>query len=182
LRDIKTESWIAALERARAELESVLKVGDDADAHGQERAGNPVYQCWERLNLAIEELRRSPPATRRVELRHILAQIRSEAAGKATPQPAEADRPTPPAQGDAAPLSPLGDDASDAPPAGFGIPTVDLEEASVTFVVRERARAARASDSPAAHPPPAAPGPDEPDDPHDDAGAEARVTIIKRKR
>jgi hypothetical protein len=181
LQDTKTESWIAALERARAELEGVLKVGDGADAHGKESAGNAVYRCWERLNLAIEELRRSPPALRRVELRHILAQTRSEAAGEAKPPPAEAGRPAPPAQGDAAPLSPLRDGASDAPPAGFGIPPVDLEEASVTFVVRERVRPARASDSDV-HPPPAEPEPNEPDDPHDGPGAEARVTIVKGKR
>jgi hypothetical protein len=160
----------------------VLKAGDDADAHGLERAGNPVYQCWERLSLAIEELRRSPPAVRRVELRHILAQIRSEAAGEATPRPDEADPPTPPAQGAAAPLSPLVDGASDASPAGFSFAPVDLEEASVMFVVRERVRPARASESAEARPPPAELHPNEPDDPHDGPGVEARVTIIKRTR
>jgi hypothetical protein len=182
LQDTKTASWIAALERARAELEGALKVADDADARGQEPAGNPVYRCWEQLNLAIEELRRSPPALRRVELRHVLAQIRSGAAGDAAPPPAKADGPTPPVQGDAAPLSPLEDGASGASPAGLGIPPVGLEEASVTFVVRERARPARASDSAEASPLRAEPDPHEPDDPHDGPGAEARVTIIKRTR
>jgi hypothetical protein len=182
LQDTRTANWIAALERARAELEGVLKDDDDADAHGQELAGNPVYRCWERLNLAIEELRQSPPAVRRVELRHILAQIRSEAAGEAAPPPAEADRSARPARGDVAPLAPLEDGASDAPPAGFGIPPVDHDEAHVTFVVRERARPARGNDPAEAGPPPAEPGPDEPDYPHDGPGAEARVTIIKRTR
>jgi hypothetical protein len=182
LRDTKTESWIAALERARAELEGVLKVADDADAHGKERGRNPVYRCWQQLNLAIEELRRSPPALRRIELRHVLAQIRSEMAGETTPPPAEACRPALPALGDAAPLFPMDDGAPDAPPAGFGMPQVDLDEASVTFVVRERVRPARAGDSAEVHPPPAESDPNEPDDPHDSPGAEARVTIVRRTR
>ncbi|HEY1244699.1 MAG TPA: hypothetical protein VGF29_07690 [Hyphomicrobiaceae bacterium] len=182
MQDTKAESLIAALERARAELEGVLKVGDDTDAHGQERACNPVHRCWEQLNLAIEELRRSPPALGRVELRHVLAQIRSEAAGEATSPPAEAGRAAPPAHSDAAPLFPLEDGASDAPPAGFCIPPVDVEEASVTFVVRERMRPARASNSAEVHPPPAEPDPGKPDDPHHSPRAEARVTIVKRTR
>jgi hypothetical protein len=182
VQDTTTKSWIAALERARAELEGVLRPGDDADAHGRARAGNPVYRCWEQLNLAIEELRRSPPAQRRVELRHILAQIRSDAAGEA-PLPAAADRPTPAAaQGDATPLCPPEDGAPDGPPTGLRIPSVYPEEASVTFVVRERVRPTRPSDAAEAPPPPAEPDADEPQDPHDGPGAEARVTIVRRTR
>jgi hypothetical protein len=100
--DTETTSWIAALERARAELESAL----EADAHGRalRRAGaetgrtaheqqalaeNPVYRCWQQLNGAIEEQRRKvqsgaqagpAPARSRIALREILERIRSDPA------------------------------------------------------------------------------------------------------
>ena len=99
--DTETASWIAALERARTELETALSVdapwqaprgaAGDADWAGYETAlaGNPVYRCWAQLSEAIEHLRRqaqaqsqaeAPAGRRRVSLRDVLDHIRSDPA------------------------------------------------------------------------------------------------------
>ncbi|MBO0765863.1 MAG: hypothetical protein J2P50_14930, partial [Hyphomicrobiaceae bacterium] len=77
MKDPETASWIAALERARAELEGALRADMDAYVLVGNRARNPVYRCWEQLNRAIDELRQAPPvpARRRVQLREALARL-----------------------------------------------------------------------------------------------------------
>jgi hypothetical protein len=143
--DTETASWIAALERARAELEGALAAdprwralrGAGAEtsraAHAQALAGNPVYRCWQQLSGAIEELRRQAqaganagaqagpaPARRRIALRDILAHIRSDPALEdARPQAAASEpEPTEPARTAAS----IGGPASTPGPRGPATP------------------------------------------------------------
>ena len=204
--DTETASWIAALERARIELETALSVdapwqaprgaAGDADWAGYETAlaGNPVYRCWAQLNEAIEHLRRqaqvpsqaeASAGRRRVSLRDVLEHIRNDplllegaeapAAAAETPRievaPATGSDPELPAS---APLAEPGR----APPA----------EATVSFVISEPAR-----QPPAAGVGGAASTPREPtvpaalprvpeSEPESDAGREAEVVIVRRRR
>jgi hypothetical protein len=193
--DTKTASWIAALERARAELERALSsdglprgTDGDADRAGDERAlgANPVYRCWEQLNEAIDELRSRAQAAqasaqRRVSLRDVLEQVRGDAGllQGAEPQAgvARAGRRVV-AWGAPSELDPPAAPSVEAGPAA-----PEAEEAMVSFVIREPAR-----------PPPAAGHggdasgakqltvPPHTQEPEPDPGAEAEVVIIPRRR
>jgi hypothetical protein len=208
--DTETTSWIAALDRARAELESAL----EADAHWRalrradetgrtvhERAlaENPVYRCWQQLNGAIEEQRRRgqsgtqagpAPARRRIALREILERIRSDPALQdARPQAAasEPERPEP-----ARPAASGAELASTPGPGGLATPAegradsvpmeVEPEEATVSFVIREPARAAPAAGRSGEPSGPKEPAPLETAEPEPDLGVEAEVIIVPRRR
>ena len=192
--DTETASWIAALERARTELETALSVdapwqaprgvAGDADWAGYETAlaGNPVYRCWMQLSEAIEELRQQPRAEpsagrRRISLRDVLEVIRSDAA-------------TPHGDGPQAPRSDAAQSALSQPPAApeppggpvaeAGHAPPEAEEATVSFVIREPARSApppHKEASAARTPVPAASPEEEPG-----LGVEAQVVIVPRQR
>jgi hypothetical protein len=191
----KTASWIAALERARAELERALSADGpsrgadgDTDRAGDERAlgANPVYCCWEQLNEAIDELRRRTQAAqvsaqRRVSLRDVLEHVRSDAGllQGAEPQAGVARagwRGV--AWGAPSELEPPA-----APSVHAGPAPPEAEEATVSFVIREPARpppaaghGADASGAKQLTPPP------DPQEPEPDPGAEAEVVIVPRRR
>lgn len=204
--DTKTTGWIAALERARAELERDLSAEERWRGHGEggappgdrerERAlaDSPVYRCWEQLNAAIEELRNAQAgpaiARHRISLREVLERIRADAGlTEAEPQPPVSDG-VPPAR-------PAGMEAAQAPPSApstesrLGVPPAkstvtmppemepEMEEATVSFVIREPVRGAPA----ASHVGEAALIPEEPpaEEPEPDPGAEAEVTIVRRR-
>jgi hypothetical protein len=185
LSDTKTASWIAALERARAELERALAAdgllppprgpGSGTDRPGEEHAlgTNPVYRCWQQLNEAIDELRRrarAVPATarRRVSLRDVLERIRGDAD---LPQGTEP-------QADVASVDPL--DPPAAPPVEAGSALPEAEEATVSFVIREPARPQAPAQDDAAS---AAGKPLPPTrEPEPNPGAEAEVVIVPRRR
>lgn len=191
--DTETASWIAALERARAELECALPV--DApwqalrEADGVDRAGceaalarNPVYRCWAQLNEAIGHLRQqahaAPPGRRRVSLREVIEHIRI---GPALPQPAAPRSEAAGTQTGAAsaPRSNPGLPAA-APVADGGHAPPEPEEAAVSFVIREPAPpplAARDRTEAAAAKKPIPPEPPEPN-----PGTEAEVVIVPRRR
>ena len=201
--DTETATWIAALERARTELETALSVdapwqaprgaAGDADWAGYETAlaGNPVYRCWTQLSEAIEHLRRqakaqsqaeAPAVRRRVSLRDVLEHIRNDPALLEGTRAAAAETPwtevAPAARSDpelpgSAPLA----ETVRAPP--------EPEEATVSFVIREPARRAPAAGIGGASTPrqptvPAAP-PRVPE-PEPDPGTEAEVVIVLRRR
>ena len=187
--DTKTTSWIAALERARAELERDLSADAGWCGHGEggavpghlERAlaDSPVYRCWEQLNVAIAELRNAQAgpasARRRISLREVLERIRADAG------PTEAE-----------PHLPVSDGVAQSKPTGSGLgeppakstttmpPEMqpEMEEATVSFVIREPVRTPGAS-----HVGEAASVPGEPpaQEPEPDPGAEAEVTIVRRR-
>lgn len=196
--DIKTASWIAALERARAELEQALAAdphwraphgpSGDVDWAGYEQAfvRHPVHRSWAQLNRAIEELRQaqaeaqteSAAARHRVSLRDILEQIRSDPLllRHAERHAAASDT----ARTEAGSTVPSG------MPRASGHAPPEAEEASVSFVIRELAPlapiAGNGRDTPV---------PDEPASPPEspkaielepDPGAEAEVVIVPRRR
>jgi hypothetical protein len=186
--DTKTASWIAALEQARAALEQALSADGHWRAlredvapsglteHERALAANPVYRCWEQLNGAIEELRRRQTgptsARRRVSLREVLEHIHSDAElSGAPPQPPES------AVAQAKPARTEPADAS----AGLNVNVApEPEEATVSFVIHEPARAAPVAGhggeaSVPEEPPPA-------EAPESDLGTEAEVTIVPRRR
>jgi hypothetical protein len=205
--DTETASWIAALERARTELETALSVdapwqaprgvAGDADWAGYETAlaGNPVYRCWAQLNEAIEHLRRQARAPsqveatagrRRVSLRDVLEHIRNdpvllegaEAPAAATETPRIEVTPAPAGSDPELPASAPLAEPGRAPPA----------EATVSFVIRESARRPPAAGMGGAAstpreptvpaPPPRVPEPE----PESDPGWEAEVVIVPRRR
>ena len=205
--DTKTASWIAALERARAELERALSADEHwrglreggaqssrpDHAHGHERAlaDNPVYRCWQQLNGAIDELRKAQAgpttARRRVSLREVLEHIRSDAG---LPQDAQAQpaffevartEPTRAEPADAAPPSTSMEGGPGTSAAGPAVnAALEPGEATVSFVIREPARAApvagRGGEASAPR------GPTPPEEPKSGLGAEAEVTIVRRRR
>jgi hypothetical protein len=193
--DTETASWIAALERARAELESALSAdaswhapcgaGGDVDWAGYEAAlaRNPVFRCWAQLNGAIEDLRRhaqpAPPGRRRVSLREVIEHIR---AGPALPEPtAPASEAAETQRMEAA--SAAGSDPglpAAAPMAEGGHARPEAEEATVSFVIREPAPpAVVAPDRTKAS---AAKKPIPPKSAEPDPGTEAEVFIVPRRR
>lgn len=204
--DIKTASWIAALERARAELEGALSVDalwraprgapGDTDWAGYDKARrtNPVYRCWAQLNEAIDELRKpqAEPAAvrRRISLRDVLEQIRSNSPlvpgsePEAAASPAEgtvmAQTPPPPGpEPTSAASSPPG---PATPPTGSGPMPPEAEEATVSFVIREPIRPAPAAGQRGERTPPKQPAPPIISGPEPDPGAEAEVVIVRRRR
>jgi hypothetical protein len=201
--DTKTTGWIAALERARAELERDLSAEERWRGDGEggappghrerERApaDSPVYRCWEQLNAAIEELRKAQagPATarHRISLREVLERIRADAG------PSEAE-PPPPVSDGVPQTKPAGMEAAQAPSSApstesrLGVPPAqstatmpeiepEMEEATVSFVIREPVRAAPAASDVGE----AAVVPEEPPAKEPDPGAEAEVTIVRRR-
>jgi hypothetical protein len=188
--DTKTASWIAALERARAELSRALSAdprwrtprgaASNADWASYDKAfwANPVYRCWAQLNEAIQDLRRQAQADatagrRRVSLRDVLEHIPSDAAPLQGSEPRvmapEAKQADPP---EAAPSEPQSRAEAGHPPPEPG-------EATVSFVIREPARSApvagdNSKASAAKKPTPPAPEPN--------ASAEAEVVIVPRRR
>ncbi len=200
--DTKTASWIAALERARAELEGALSVdalwrsprgaAGDTDWAGYDKAlrTNPVYRCWAQLNEAIDELRKpqAEPAAvrRRISLRDVLEQIRSNSPlvpgsePEAAASPAEgavlAQTAAPPGPEPSAASSPA------TPPAGSGPVPPEAEEATVSFVIREPVRRAPAAGQRGERTPPKQPAPPTISGPEPDSGAEAEVVIVRRGR
>jgi hypothetical protein len=205
--DTETASWIAALERARTELETALSVdapwqaprgaAGDADWAGYETAlaGNPVYRCWAQLNEAIDHLRRQAQAPsqaettggrHRVSLRDILEHIRTDPAllgGAETPAAAAAG--TPQTEVATAARSDPGQPGG-APLAQAG--RAPPEEAAVSFVIREPARRPPASGIGGGASTPRQPtapvaAPRAPElEPEPDSGAEAEVVIVRRRR
>jgi hypothetical protein len=197
--DTRTASWIAALERARAELERDLPADGRWRGHGEggalpthregERAlaDTPVYRCWVQLSAAIEELRNaqveSVTARHRVSLREVLERIRADAGlPDVEPRPPMSDVPqtetvgTEPAE--AAPSAPSTESGLDAPSAKPAVSTPpETEEATVSFVIREPVGVAPA----ASHAGGAATVPKEPPAEEPDLGAEAVVTIVRRR-
>jgi hypothetical protein len=207
-----TAQWIAALKRARAELEIVLSGDEDWLALGASSSGpshspakgalaaSPVYRCWEQLSGAIEDLllnsvahagAQSHARRQRIELRHVLEHIQSEAALGEPPQPvldiewAQADvvRGLPLAMGD------TGSTLPGAPESG--VPLLEPEEAEVSFVIREpeppvRVAGSQGRRSPHSVRPAKAPQPTGPADtqgePPGERGAEAEVVIVSRPR
>jgi hypothetical protein len=172
--DTKTASWIAALERARAELESVLcadarrraprGAAGDAGWASYEKAlaTNPVHRCWAQLSDAIEELRRRPQAEagrRRISLRDVLEHIRSDDASERPAAAPAGAGPTPP---------------EPAPPGA--------EEATVSFVIREPARAVPVAGNGSGASAGKTPAPPAEREPVPDPGAEAEVVIVPRRR
>lgn len=212
--DAKTASWIAALERARTELEGALSADDtwrrrgagrsDANraAYERELGGNPVYLCWLQVNEAIEKLRReidvgawteagATTARRRASLRDVLEHIRGDAAlpRGCEPQAAAADgrRSEPSEEPPSGPEPPSTANPAGAamPPAGTAHASPEAEEATVSFVIRERAPPASpagqggdasAQKEPVPHEAGAA------KEPEDDLGTEAEVVIVPRRR
>jgi hypothetical protein len=210
--DTETTGWIAALERARAELERALagdphwralrEAGAETGraAHEQALAGNPVYRCWEQLNGAIEALRRGArsgaragaqagpaPARRRIALRDILEHIRGDPALEEAGAHAAASEPwrTEPARTAAS-----GAEPASAP--GPGEPATPAEgRADGVPVEPEEATVSFVIREPA-RPAPAAgesgvpsgpePAPPETAEPEPDLGAEAEVVIVPRRR
>jgi hypothetical protein len=186
--DTETERWIAALERARAELEAALAaephwlaLREAVAAHAEHEralAGNPVYRCWTELDSALAALQRGlhgetggAARRRRVSLRDVLEHLRGETAVQAAKTESHAPPPSPPE-----PASP------GMPPAGASDLQPEAEEATVSFVIREPVRpgAGQDSDDTAAPvPPTAAP---EPPKPEHGEGIEADVTIVPRRR
>jgi hypothetical protein len=202
--DTKTTGWIAALERARAELERDLSADERWRGQGEggappghrERdralAESPVYRCWEQLNAAIEELRAvqagPAPARHRVSLREVLERIRADAGlAEAEPQASVSDgvRQTKPARMEpagTAPSAPSTESGLGRPPAKSAAimpPEMEpeMEEATVSFVIREPVRAAPAASQIGE----AASIPEEPPAEEPDPGAEAEVTIVRRR-
>ena len=206
--DTKTTSWIAALERARAELERSLSADehwrglreggaqssrpDYAPGHERALAGNPVFRCWEHLNEAIEELRKAQAgpttARRRVSLREVLERIRSDVELQ--------EAPAQPTVSEVARTKPTGmEPPGAAPPSasmegGLGIPsarpTVDMapepEEATVSFVIRKPARAAPVAEHGSEASAPKEPPPPAAPELEPEPDAEAEVTIVPRRR
>ena len=186
--DTETERWIAALQRARTELEGALAsdphwlalreaVAAHAE-HEQALAGNPVYRCWAELDAVLAALQRggrgetggAAVRRRRVSLRDVLEHIREETAVPGAGTESRAP-PSPPEQARAG-----------TAPADPGELRPDSGEATVSFVIREPVRpgAGQASSEAAALVPPAAPP--EPPKPEPGGGAEADVTILPRRR
>jgi hypothetical protein len=149
---------IVALEEARAQLEIALR--DNARWRALRRAifpasrapleralaADPVYRAWSLIDAAIADARALPPATGaaavagpapagteaeplRVELSHILSHIRSEAALRGGAPRALAARDAAAAPAAIAPV--------EVAPAPM-LP--DVEEATVSFVIREPGR------------------------------------------
>jgi hypothetical protein len=207
--DIKTASWIAALERARAELEQALGADPrrraphgalgDADWAGYERAleGHPVLHCWAQLNRAIEDLRQAQAeaqaeaavARRRVSLRDVLEQLRrdpillqdAERHGAAS-DAARTEAGTPASD----PPPPMAPSGMPAPPKASDRAPPEAEEASVSFVIREPARSAPMAGNQGKAPAPGGPA-SLPETPkaakaEPDPGAEAEVVIVSRQR
>jgi hypothetical protein len=196
---------MAALERARAELESVLcadahwrasrESAGDAGWAGDEKAfaANPVHRCWAQLGEAIEELRRRPQAEAgagrpRISLRDVLEHIRNDAALLQQPErqaaAPEAER-TEPARTAPRPASASGWPA--AAPAGTGPAPPEPappegEEATVSFVIREPARAVPVAANGSGASAGKTPTPPERREPAPDPGAEAEVVIVPRRR
>jgi hypothetical protein len=199
--ETETERWIAALERARAELETALaadphwlalRAAEAARAeHAQALAGNLVYRCWAELDAAVAALRRethrgaSSPAQgrRRVSLRDVLEHIRTDHMLQDTMLQDTGPQAASPAEAAAA-SSP----GPDGPATPLEAGSVEPEEATVSFVIREPARppadARQAGEEPMptqpAVPPAATEAPKAEPDP--DPGAEAEVTIVPRRR
>jgi hypothetical protein len=204
--DTETASWIAALERARTELEIALSVdapwqaprgaAGDADWAGYETAlaGNPVYRCWAQLNEAIEHLRRqaqaqarsqaeAPAGRRRVSLRDVLEHIRNDPALLEGTEMRASAAETPRTE-----VAPAARSDPELPGSAPLAETVrappEPEEATVAFVIREPARPAPAAainggaSTPKQPTVPAAP----PRVPEPDPGAEAEVIIVPRRR
>jgi hypothetical protein len=207
--DTETTGWIAALERARAELESALGAdrhwralqgaGASRAAHEQALAENPVFRCWQQLNGAIDELRRrgqsgaqAGPASarRRIALRDILERIRSDPALQdAGPQAAasESERrhPARTAASDAEPPAARGPGRHPAPGEGRADSApveAEPEEATVSFVIREAARRGPAPGQSGESSGPKEPAPPETTEPEADLGVEAEVIIVPRRR
>jgi hypothetical protein len=193
--DTKTAGWIAALERARAELERALEAdgvlpasrGADGDTNRAACKGalgaDPVYRCWEQLSGAIDELRRlaqAAPTTarRRVSLRDVLEHVRSDAGLLQGAKPQVGGAKAGQAGVAAAPsgLEPLA-----APFAEAGSVPLEAEEATVSFVIREPARsppvALHGGEALAAK----MPKPPQ-EQPEPDPSAEAEVVIVPRRR
>ena len=207
--DTETTIWIAALERARAELESALAVdvhwralraaGAETGraAHEQALAENPVYRCWQQLNGAIEELRRKTqagaqsglaPLRRRIALRDILEHIRGDpalqdaGAHAAASEPERTERARTAASGAEAVSTP-GPGGLAAPAAGrAGNVPPEAEEATVSFVIREAARPAPVAGQSGEPSGPKEPAPPEAAEPEPDLGVEAEVIIVPRRR
>jgi hypothetical protein len=206
--DTETTSWIAALERARTELESVLaadarwraleEAGAEASrpAHEEALAENPVYRCWQQLNGAIEELRRKiqsgahagpAPLRRRIALRDILEAIRGDPALQDAGARAAASEPagTEPAQTAGSGVEPMSTPRPDGPATPAEARADDVpepEEATVSFVIREAARPAPAVGQSGEPSGPKEPVPPETAEPEADLGVEAEVTIVSRRR
>jgi hypothetical protein len=187
---METTSWIAALERARAELEAALATdprwsgagSTDLDGRRWQPGYNLVYRCWAQLNEAIEALRKAQagpatPARRRVSLREVLQHIRADAE---PPRTGPAD-----AGGRGAASAAPAVNAAPAPErAAEGASGEAPEAAEVSFVIREPARAAPAagdhgSEASAREPLPPRVAPEPPDP---DLNAEAEITIVPRRR
>jgi hypothetical protein len=165
---------LATLGQARAQLEIVLRAEThwralglatlpaNRAAHERALAGNPVYQAWKLLVQAIGEMQTStatstaagrggawpdgapqqaPGRWPRIELRHVLERIRGETAF-------DSGGPGPDAPAAAAPSAAAGKSAS---PVARVItpPDLDIEEADVSFVVREPAAPALEPATPA---------------------------------
>jgi hypothetical protein len=193
--DTKTASWIAALERARAELEGALSVDahwraprrstGDADRSGHEKTfgANPVYRCWVQLSEAIVELRRqaqadASPGRPRVSLRDVLKHIHSDPTLLAEPQAAAAD----PGRIEAAQAPPCDPGLPATPPAQVGHAPPEAEEATVSFVIREPIRPAPVAGHGRAASAAKKATPPEGREPEPDPGAETEVVIVPRRR
>jgi hypothetical protein len=118
-----------------------------------------------------------------VQLRDVLERLDNETA-RSAPPPSAADPDACPAAS-VAPADgllppPTSDAGPDGPPGGLRGAGGDPEEASVTFVVREPVRPARAEAPAEVEALPAQPPADPPD--AASAGDEAQVTIVRRPR
>jgi hypothetical protein len=189
-----------ALEQARAELETILRAdahwralgqATQADraanraAHERALAGNAVYRAWVLLVRAIGELQaagteedpgptpRAPARRPKVELRQVLERIRDET-------PLEGSGPKPAA------AAHEGSAVRRAAPAGARA-DIDIEEAAVSFIVREPAAPAPQPAPPLAPPATQAVGPQAgasdaaADRGEEDDSGEAEVTIVPRR-
>jgi hypothetical protein len=162
--DNRLSETIATLEQARTELESALRADPhwralgratlpaNRAAHERALADNPVHQAWKLVVRAIGEMRalsaagggagrdgaapeaappQAPGLRTRVELRHVLERIRGEAA---------LDGGEPPAAGPAATELAAADGPRAAPATrATAAVDIDIEEATVSFVVLEPA-------------------------------------------
>jgi hypothetical protein len=203
---MRTTNTIQALEQARAQLELALEADADWRALREAAtpasraafrlglANNPVYRAWDLLGRVIEEMRTERVVRRdgaapgvgrpktgeerpRVELRHVLERIRSDAGlegGKLLTASLDRAAVPAPANPDEQPQNPSA--------AGPAIPPPDIEEATVSFVIREPGPLAPPQATPGAPPgaePPAAIPTTEAED---DVGDEAEVVIVSRHR
>jgi hypothetical protein len=199
---------MAMLEQARVQLETVLRADAhwrglgratlpaNRAAHERALAGNPVYRAWDLLGRVIGEMQAArvpdpggagpltpPPRapTRRpgVELRHVLERIRDDTPLESGEPGARATA----AAGDGAGASP----ARPAIASMIAPTDIDIEEATVSFIVREPVAPAPQLAPPAASPAAQAVGPhaagasDTATDPGEEEDTETEVRIVPRR-